>query len=170
MVSTQGCPTTRPSVTSPYTESGAWRKGLPAAYNSPGGGGQRSDRAARATIPDFGKPAAMRPSGTSAQSPWMLAISKGSRRALCHRGPVLRRSSPNGRVVPPAPRSHTQPSVSQGPQQTALGSATLCWMQSCGAGIRPDQAGPGIRQFLLRGLEKANGEWSRSAPATTCSN
>ena len=26
--------------------------------------------------------------------------------------------------------------------------------------VRPDQAGPGLRQFLLRGLEKVNSEWS----------
>ena len=28
-----------------------------------------------------------------------------------------------------------------------------------GADVRSDQAGPGFRQFLLRGLEKVNREW-----------
>ena len=56
----------------------------------------------------------------------------------------------HGRVVPPAPRgAHTQPSVSQGPDATEAtdqaGSATLRFADAnCGAGIRPDQAGPGI--------------------------
>ena len=48
-----------------------------------------------------------------------------------------------------APRSHTQPSVSQGPDATEAtdqaGSAALRFADAnCGAGIRPDQAGPGI--------------------------
>ena len=48
-----------------------------------------------------------------------------------------------------APRLHTQPSVSQGPDATEAtdqaGSATLRFADAnCGAGIRPDQAGPGI--------------------------
>ena len=48
-----------------------------------------------------------------------------------------------------APRSHTQPSVSQGPDATEVtdqaGSAALRFADAnCGAGIRPDQAGPGI--------------------------
>ena len=48
-----------------------------------------------------------------------------------------------------APRSHTQQSVSQGPDATEVtdqaGSAALRFADAnCGAGIRPDQAGPGI--------------------------
>ena len=48
-----------------------------------------------------------------------------------------------------APRSHTHPSVSQGPDATEVtdqaGSAALRFADAnCGAGIRPDQAGPGI--------------------------
>ena len=48
-----------------------------------------------------------------------------------------------------APRSHTQPSVSQGPDATEVtdqaGSAALRFADAnCGAGIRPDQAGQGI--------------------------
>ena len=48
-----------------------------------------------------------------------------------------------------APRSHTQPSVSQGPDATEVtdqaGSAALRFADAnCGAGIRTDQAGPGI--------------------------
>ena len=48
-----------------------------------------------------------------------------------------------------APRSHTQPSVSQGPDATEVtdqaGSCALRFADAnCGAGIRPDQAGPGI--------------------------
>ena len=77
-----------------------------------------------------------------------------------------RRSRPaTAGLCHPRPRSHTQPSVSQGPDATEVtdqaGSAALRFADAnCGAGIRPDQAGPGIPQFLLRGLEKVNGEWS----------
>ena len=59
-----------------------------------------------------------------------------------------------------APRSHTQPSVSQGPDATevtrpsGVGNATLCAVDS------QIKQGRGFRQFLLRGLEKVNGEWS----------
>ena len=57
-----------------------------------------------------------------------------------------------------APRSHTQPSVSQGlTRPSGVGSATLC---GCVEPIRPDQAGPGIPAVPAGGLEKVNGEWS----------
>ena len=77
---------------------------------------------------------------------------KGSRRALCSgRGPVRRAGAdpPRPGCAARAPRSHTQPSVSQGPDATEAtdqaGSATLRFADAnCGAGIRPDQAGPGI--------------------------
>ena len=77
---------------------------------------------------------------------------KGSRRALCSgRGPVRRAGAdpPRPGCATRAPRSHTQPSVSQGPDATEVtdqaGSAALRFADAnCGAGIRPDQAGPGI--------------------------
>ena len=82
---------------------------------------------------------------------WLL-LGKGSRRALCSgRGPVRRAGAdpPRPGCATRAPRSHTQPSVSQGPDATEAtdqaGSATLRFADAnCGAGIRPDQAGPGI--------------------------
>ena len=74
-----------------------------------------------------------------------------------------------------APRSHTQPSVSQGPMrrklQTKRGRQRYALrMQTVEPVFGQIKQGRGFRQFLLRGLEKVNGEWSRSAPATTCSN
>ena len=73
-------------------------------------------------------------------------------RALCSgRGPVRRAGAdpPRPGCATRAPRSHTQPSVSQGPDATEVtdqaGSAALRFADAnCGAGIRPDQAGPGI--------------------------
>ena len=66
-------------------------------------------------------------------------------------GPVRRAGSdpPRPGCATRAPRSHTQPSVSQGPDATEVtdqaGSATLRFADAnCGAGIRPDQAGQGI--------------------------
>ena len=77
---------------------------------------------------------------------------KAVRRALCSgRGPVRRAGAdpPRPGCATRAPRSHTQPSVSQGPDATEVtdqtGSAPLRFADAnCGAGIRPDQAGPGI--------------------------
>ena len=82
---------------------------------------------------------------------WLL-LGEGSRRALCSgRGPVRRAGAdpPRPGCATGAPRSHTQPSVSQGPDATEVtdqaGSAALRFADAnCGAGIRPDQAGPGI--------------------------
>ena len=64
-----------------------------------------------------------------------------------------------------APRSHTQPSGSQGPDATEVtdqaGSAALRFEDAnCGAVFGQIKQGRGFRQFLLRGLEKVNGEWS----------
>ena len=71
-----------------------------------------------------------------------------------------------------SPRTHTLSSVSQGPDaqeaadQTgpaALRNGLRSADADCGAGIRPDQAWPGLAavlKSLLRGLEKVNGEWS----------
>ena len=82
---------------------------------------------------------------------WLL-LGKGSRRALCSgRGSVRRAGAdpPRPGCATRAPRSHTQPSVSQGPDATEVtdqaGSAALRFADAnCGAGIRPDQTGPGI--------------------------
>ena len=102
---------------------------------------------------------------------WLL-LGKGSRRvSYAHgRGPVRRgRSRPgHGRVVPPAPRgripSHLSPRDGMRRKLTdQAGSAALRFADAnCGAGIRPEHVkqGRGFRQFLLRGLEKVNGEWS----------
>ena len=96
-------------------------------------------------------------STTSVQSPgkyplMRLLLGEGSRRALCSgRGPVRRAGAdpPRPGCATRAPRSHTQPSVSQRPDATEVtdqaGSAALRFADAnCGAGIRPDQAGPGI--------------------------
>ena len=81
---------------------------------------------------------------------WLL-LGKGSRRALCSgRGPVRRAGAdpPRPGCATRAPRSHTQPSVSQGPDATEVtdqaGSAALRFADAnCGAGIRPDQSRAG---------------------------
>ena len=89
--------------------------------------------------------------------------------ALCSgRGPVRRAGAdpPRPGCATRAPRSHTQPSVSPGTgcdgsyRPGRVGSATLCgcklWSRYS---ARSSRAGDS-RQFLLRGLEKVNGEWS----------
>ena len=77
-----------------------------------------------------------------------------------------RRSRPAGRVVPPAPRgripSHLSPrdrmrrklQTRRGRQRYALR------MQTVEPVFGQIKQGRGFRQFLLRGLEKVNGEWS----------
>ena len=80
---------------------------------------------------------------------WLL-LGTGSRRALCSgRGPVRRAGAdpPRQSGAARAPRSHTQPAVSPGPDATEVtdqtGSAALRVADAnCGAGLRPDQAGP----------------------------
>ena len=62
-----------------------------------------------------------------------------------------------------APRSHTQPAVSPGPDATEVtdqaGSAALRFADAnCGAGIRPDQAGTGLPAVPAAGT--GEGEWS----------
>ena len=92
---------------------------------------------------------------------WLL-LGKGSQRALCSgRGPVRRAGAdpPRPGCATGAPRSHTQPSVSQGPDATEVtdqaGSAALRFADAnCGAGIRPDQAGPGIPAVPAAGTEE----------------
>ena len=85
----------------------------------------------------------------------------------------------HGRVVPPAPpRSHTQPSVSQGPDATEVtdqaGSAELRFADAnCGAGIRPDQAGQGIPAVPAAGTGEGErrmvADLHRPQPAQNCS-
>ena len=68
----------------------------------------------------------------------------------------------HGRVVPPAPRGRIPNHLSPRDRiyrPGGVGNATLCGCK-LGAGIRPIKQGRGFRQFLLRGLEKVNGEWS----------
>ena len=107
------------------------------------------------------------PREVSADAGYLLG--KGSRRALCSgRGPVRRAGAdpPRPGCATRAPRSHTQPSVSQGPDatevtdQAGVGSATLLRMQTVEPVFGQIKQGRGFRQFLLRGLEKVNGEWS----------
>ena len=100
------------------------------------------------------------PREVSADAGYLLG--KGSRRALCSgRGPVRRAGAdpPRPGCAIRAPRAHTQPSVSQGPDATEVtdqaGSAALRFADAnCGAGIRQIKQGRGFRQFLLRGLER----------------
>ena len=92
------------------------------------------------------------PREVSADAGYYSAKAVGELYALCSgRGPVRRAGAdpPRPGCATRAPRSHTQPSVSQGPDATEAtdqaGSATLRFADAnCGAGIRPDQAGPGI--------------------------
>ena len=74
-----------------------------------------------------------------------------------------------------APRSHTQPPVSQGSDATEVtdqaGSARYALrMQTVEPVFGQIKQGRGFRQFLLRGLEKVNGEWSLICTGHTCSN
>ena len=82
----------------------------------------------------------------------------------------------HGRVVPPAPRgripSHLSPrdrmrrklQTKRGRQRYALR------MQTVEPVFGQIKQGRGFRQFLLRGLEKVNGEWSLICTGHTCSN
>ena len=170
MVSTRVCPTTRPSVTSADAESriipAPGRKGLPASVQLSGGvdSAHQVIVAARATnqTSDKQQAAAMMEETIDnvvqfpgiGHPPMLATTRQGSRRALCSgRGPVRRAGATrHGRVVPP--RSHTQPSVSQGPDATEVtdqaGSAALRFADP----VEP--SAPGIPAVLLRGLEKVN--------------
>ena len=44
--------------------------------------------------------------------------------------------------------------------QTRRGRKRYALRMETGASLRPDQQGRGFRQFLFRGLEKVQGEWS----------
>ena len=166
--------------------SPTWRKGLP--RTTAGGGGQRSPGvvAARATnqTSDKQQAAAMMeetidnvgavPREVSADAGY--SRQRQSTSFMPGRGPVRRAGAdpPRPGCATRAPRSHTQ-IFSQGPDATEVtdqaGSAALRFADAnCGAGIRPVKQGRGFRQFLLRGLEKVNGEWSLISPATTYSN
>ena len=180
VVSTRVCPTTRPSV--PDTESriipAPGGKDFLQAYNCQAvvdsahqvivaarATNQTSDKQQAAammeeTIDNVGAPGSIR-------TCWLL-LGKGSRRALCSgRGPVRRAGADSPRrVVPPAPRgripSHLSPrdrmrrklQTKRGRQRYALR------MQTVEPVFGQIKQGRGFRQFLLRGLEKVNGEWS----------
>ena len=100
------------------------------------------------------------PREVSADAGYLLG--KGSRR----RGPVRRAGADPPRPVPPAPRgripSHLSPrdrmrrklQTRRGRQRYALR------MQTVEPVFGQIKQGRGFRQFLLRGLEKVNGEWS----------
>ena len=168
VVSTRGCPTTRPSVTSPIPS----RRIIPApggkdflqAYNCQAvvDSAHQVIVAARATnqTSDKQQAAAMMeetidnvgavPREVSADAGYYSAKAVDELYALGVDPFVAPEQTRHGRVVPPAPRGlHTQPSVSQGPDATEVtdqaGSAALRFADAnCGAGIRPDQTGPGI--------------------------
>ena len=82
--------------------------------------------------------------------------------------PSSRRSRPATAEWFPAraPRSHTQPSVSQGPDAAEVtgrarsGQRYALRMETVEPVFGQIKAGRGFRQFLLRGLEKVQGEWS----------
>ena len=92
--------------------------------------------------------------------PMLALLGKGSQRALrSGRGPVRRAGAdpPRPGCATRAPRSHTQPSVSQGPDATEVQTrhrALRLADANCGAGIRPDQAWPGIPAVLAAGTEE----------------
>ena len=99
---------------------------------------------------------------------WLL-LGKGSQRALrSGRGPVRRAGAdpPRPGCATRAPRSHTQPSVSQMDRmrrklQTRRGRQRYALrMQTVEPVFGQIKQGRGFRQFLPRGLEKVNGEWS----------
>ena len=184
MVSTQGCPTTRPSVTSPIPS----RRIIPApggkdflqAYNCQAvvDSAHQVIVAARATnqTSDKQQAAAMMeetidnvgavPREVSADAGYYSAKAVGELYALGVDPFVAPEQTRHGRVVPPAPRgripSHLSPrdrmrrklQTKRGRQRYALR------MQTVEPVFGQIKQGRGFRQFLLRGLEKVNGEWS----------
>ena len=184
MVITRGCPHDKAQRNFTDTESriipAPGGKDFLQAVQLSGGGGQLHQVivAARATNQTSDKQQAAAMGGdstTSVQSPGkyppMLAITpKAVASSMLW---AWTRSSRNGcrpasgRVVPPAPRgripSHLSPRDRMRRKlQTIAGSAALRFADAeLGAGIRPDQAGPGIPAVPdCGGLEKVNGEWS----------
>ena len=83
--------------------------------------------------------------GAAGKYPLMLAITRRSQRAL-----IAPEQTRHGRVVPPAPRGRIPSHLSP---RDRMRRNTLCGCKLWSR-IRPDQAGPGIPEFLLRGLEK----------------
>ena len=120
--------------------------------------------AARATNQRISNAAAMMEEtidNVGAPHPLMLALGEGSGALCSGRGPVRRAGAdpPRPGCATRAPRSHTQPSVSQGRDGSyrpgGVGSATLCGCKLSVFGqIKQGRGFP----FLL-GLEKVNG-WS----------
>ena len=180
MVSTRGCPTTRPSGNFTDTESrimpAPGGKDFLQAYNCQAvvdsahqvivaarATNQTSDKQqAVAMIEEDHRQRRCSPQG-SIRRCWLL-LGKGSRRALCSgRGPVRRAGAdpPRPGRAPPRPEvaypSHLSPRDRMRRKlQTKRGSAALRFADaSCGAGIRPDQAGPGIPAV------SAAGDWRR---------
>ena len=184
VVITRGCPTTRPSVTSP----------IPSRASSPAPGGKdflqayncqavvdsahQVIEAARATnqTSDKQQAAAMMeetidnvgavPREVSADAGYYSAKAVDELYALGVDPFVAPEQTRHGRVVPPAPRgripSHLSPrdrmrrklQTKRGRQRYALR------MQTVEPVFGQIKQGRGFRQFLLRGLEKVNGEWS----------
>ena len=171
VVSTQGCPTTRPSVTSPIPSphhSRAWRKDFLQANNC------------QAVVWRRGPPTRLRMSNRLRRRPsttgavprevsgcWLL-LGKGSREVCSGRGPGRAGADPpRPGCATRAPRSHTQPS---GPKdrmrrklQTRPINATLVLAKNCGAGIGQIKQGRGFRQFLAAGTGEGERRWSLSS-------
>ena len=193
VVSIRGCPRTRPSATSPMPSRASCRQrreGLPAGVQLPGGGGQRSpgDRGGAGHQPDYGQATGggdaagdhrqrrCSPQG-SIRRCWLL-LGTGSRRAFCSgRGSVRRAGKdPHGHKPPPAPRGRIPKDLSprdrmrrklqtkRGRQRYALRMGTV---EPVFGQIKQ---GRGFRQFLLRGLEQVDGEWSLICTGHNCSN
>ena len=92
-----------------------------------------------------------------------LLLGKGSQRALCSNvDPFVARS--RHRVVSPAPRgripSHLSPRDRMQKLQTRRGRQRYALRKTVEPVFGQIKQGRGFRQFLLRGLEKVNGEWS----------
>ena len=77
----------------------------------------------------------------------------------------------HGRVVPPAPRGRIPSHLSPRDHATEVTDQALRFADAnCGAGIRTDQAGPGIPAVPAAGTGEGERRMVASAPATTCSN
>ena len=168
VVITRGCPTTRPSG-SPMSRIAPGGKDFLQAYNCQAvvDSAHQVIVAARATnqASDKQQAAAMMEETitTSVQSPgkyrrcWLLLAK------VYALGPFVRTDPPRPGATR-APRSHTQPSVSQGPDATEVTDQAGWALRFAEQTVEPVfgqiKQGRGFRQFLLRGLEKVNGEWS----------
>ena len=159
---------------------GPGRTGLPAGVQLSGGGGQRppSHRGGTATnqTSDKQQAAAMMqetidnvgavPREVSADAGYYSAKAVDDLQALDVDSFVAPEQTRHGRVVPPAPRGRIPSQLSPRDRmrrklQTKWGRQRYALrMETVEPVFGQIKAGRGFRQFLLRGLEKVQGEWS----------